>query len=184
MDVPVTLGILAAFAASVWNALTGHGEVYFDSVTMFVFFLAVGRYVEMVARHRAGSVADALARLAPVTARRVRDGLVEDVQAIELQPGDDLLGAQRRSVRRGWRRRRGRRRTRGRVDADRRVRRDRQTRGSSVHAGTQNLGAPLRVRVTAVASATVLSGIVALLERAQAERPGSPGPPTARRPGS
>ena len=91
MDVPVTLGILAAFAASVWNALTGHGEVYFDSVTMFVFFLAVGRYVEMVARHRAGSVADALARLAPVTARRVRDGLVEDVQAIELQPGDDLL---------------------------------------------------------------------------------------------
>ena len=80
MDVPVTLGILAAFAASVWNALTGDGEVYFDSVTMFVFFLAVGRYVEMVARHRAGSVADALARLAPVTARRVRDGLVEDVQ--------------------------------------------------------------------------------------------------------
>ena len=39
-----------------------------------------------------------------------------------------------------------------------------------MHAGTQNLGAPLRVRVT-VAEATVLSGIVALLERAQAERP-------------
>ena len=40
-----------------------------------------------------------------------------------------------------------------------------------MHAGTQNLGAPLRVRVTAVAGNTVLAGIVALLERAQAERP-------------
>ena len=44
-------------------------------------------------------------------------------------------------------------------------------RGSPVHAGTQNLGAPLRVRVAAVAGNTVLAGIVALLERAQAERP-------------
>ncbi len=68
MDVPVALGITLAFVASVWNTLLGRGEVYFDSVTMFVFFLSLGRYVEMVARHRAGSVADALARLAPATA--------------------------------------------------------------------------------------------------------------------
>ena len=171
MDVPVTLGIVAAFVASVWNALTGQGEVYFDSVTMFVFFLSLGRYVEMVARHRAGSVADALARLAPVTARRVRDAQVEDVQAIELQPGDDILVrtgevfAADGTV----------------VDAaDGRVDESMLTgestaiakdRGSTVHAGTQNLGAPLRVRVSAVAGNTVLAGIVALLERAQAERP-------------
>ena len=63
MDVPVSLGIVLAFFASVWNAMRGHGEVYFDAVTMFVFFLSLGRYVEMIARHRAGSVADALARL-------------------------------------------------------------------------------------------------------------------------
>jgi Cu2+-exporting ATPase len=171
MDVPVSLGIVAAFAASVWNALTGEGEVYFDSVTMFVFFLALGRYVEMVARHRAGSVADALARLAPVTARRIRDGRVEDVPAMELWPGDHLLV-----------------RTGEVLAADGVVAEDAEgridesmltgesaaivkTRGSSVHAGTQNLGPPLEVEVTAVGGATVLSGIVALLERAQAERP-------------
>ncbi len=171
MDVPVTLGIVIAFLASVWNALTGTGEVYFDSVTMFVFFLALGRYVEMVARHRAGSVTDALARLAPVTARRVRNEQVEDVQAVELQPGDDIL------VRTGE------------VfaadgvvtgEADGRVDESMLTGestaiakngGSTVHAGTQNLGAPLRVKVAAVSGNTVLAGIVALLERAQAERP-------------
>jgi Cu2+-exporting ATPase len=47
MDVPVALGIGAAFAASVWATLTASGEVYFDSVTMFVFFLLSGRFLEM-----------------------------------------------------------------------------------------------------------------------------------------
>jgi Cu2+-exporting ATPase len=170
MDVPVSIGIVLAFVASVWNALRHQGEVYFDSVTMFVFFLSLGRYVEMIARHRAGSVADALARLAPVTARRVRGAAVEDVQAAELQPGDDILvrtgevfpadGA----VTEGE----------GRVDESMLTGESiaiAKPAGSIVHAGTHNLGAPLRVRVTAVADRTVLSGIVALLERAQAERP-------------
>ncbi len=171
MDVPVTLGIVIAFVASVWNALAGTGEVYFDSVTMFVFFLALGRYVEMTARHRAGSVADALARLAPVTARRIRDEKVEDVQAVELQPGDEMLvrtgevfaadGVITANVD-------------GRVDESMLTGESTaiaKELGSTVHAGTQNLGSPLRVRVVAVAGNTVLAGIVALLERAQAERP-------------
>lgn len=170
MDVPVSLGIVLAFCASVWNALRGHGEVYFDSVTMFVFFLALGRYVEMIARHRAGSVADALARLAPVTARRLRDGQAEDVQAVELQVGDELLVRTGEvfpadgTVADGE----------GRVDESMLTGESTaiaKPPGSIVHAGTHNLGAPLRVKVTAVADRTVLSGIVALLERAQAERP-------------
>ena len=170
MDVPVSVGIVLAFVASVWNAMTGRGEVYFDSVTMFVFFLALGRYVEMIARHRAGSVADALARLAPVTARRVRGDEVLDVPAAELEPGDQILVrtgevfAADGTVVEGS----------GRVDESMltgestAVAKDA---GADVHAGTQNLAAPLRVAVSAVADRTVLAGIVALLERAQAERP-------------
>jgi Cu2+-exporting ATPase len=170
MDVPVSVGILLAFLASVWNALRGHGEVYFDSVTMFVFFLSLGRYVEMIARHRAGSVADALARLAPVAARRVRDGAVEDVQALELAVGDELL------VRTGEVFAADGVVSAGGGCVDESMLTGESTAiakepGSRVHAGTQNLGAPLHVRVEAVADQTVLSGIVALLERAQAERP-------------
>jgi Cu2+-exporting ATPase len=170
MDVPVSLGILLAFVASVWNALTGQGEVYFDSVTMFVFFLGLGRYIEMIARHRAGSVADALARLAPMTARRVRDGVTEDVQAVELAVGDELVVrtgevfAADGVVLEGD----------GRVDESMLTGESNaiaKPPGARVHQGTHNLATPLRVRVTAVAGNTVLSGIVALLERAQAERP-------------
>jgi Cu2+-exporting ATPase len=170
MDVPVSLGIVLAFIASVWHALNGHGEVYFDSVTMFVFFLSLGRYIEMVARHRAGSVADALARLAPVTARRVRAGVTEDVQAVELAVGDELVVrsgevfAADGVVIEGD----------GRVDESMLTGESNAVAkppGTSVHQGTHNLTAPLRVRITAIAGDTVLSGIVALLERAQAERP-------------
>src|SRR5512139_626176 len=170
MDVPVSLGIVLAFVASVWNALTGRGEVYFDSVTMFVFFLGLGRYIEMIARHRAGSVADALARLAPMTARRVRAGVTEDVQAVELALGDELVVragevfAADGIVLEGE----------GRVDESMLTGESNaiaKPPGSRVHQGTHNLATPVRVQVTAVAGNTVLSGIVALLERAQAERP-------------
>ena len=170
MDVPVSLGILLAFTASVVNALRGAGEVYFDSVTMFVFFLSLGRYVEMIARHRAGSVADALARLAPVTARRLRGAEVEDVRTVDLEVGDELLVrtgevfAADGIVSEGE----------GRVDESMLTGESvpiAKSIGARVNAGTQNLGAPLRLRVTAVADDTVLSGIVTLLERAQAERP-------------
>ena len=95
MDVPVALGVGAAFAASVWATLTASGEVYFDSVTMFVFFLLSGRFLEMTARQRAVSVTEALARLMPVVAARVsaypasRD--FEQVMAADLQRGDVVL---------------------------------------------------------------------------------------------
>lgn len=50
MDIPVALGILVAFIPSVRTTWTGHGEVYFDSVTMFVAFLLTARYLELCAR--------------------------------------------------------------------------------------------------------------------------------------
>lgn len=54
MDVPVALGIVAAFIPSVHATWTGHGEVYFDSVTMFVAFLLTARYLELCARQAVG----------------------------------------------------------------------------------------------------------------------------------
>ncbi|CAB3688915.1 hypothetical protein [Achromobacter pulmonis] len=57
MDVPVALGIVAAFLPSVHATYTGRGEVYFDSVTMFVAFLLTARYLELCARQSFGGIA-------------------------------------------------------------------------------------------------------------------------------
>jgi cation transport ATPase len=55
MDVPVALGIIAAFIPSAYATWVGHGEVYFDSVTMFVAFLLTARYLELCARQAIGA---------------------------------------------------------------------------------------------------------------------------------
>ncbi len=93
MDFPVALGIGAAFVASVVATISGSGEVYFDSVTMFVFFLLSARYLEMLARQHATRGAEALSRLLPAFARRIGLGgaLEERVPVVSLQPGDRLL---------------------------------------------------------------------------------------------
>ncbi len=92
MDAPVTLGIVAAFAASVAATLTGAGTVYFDSVSMFVFLLLGARYLELEARTRAARAQDRLPRLLPAVAQRLRDdGSAESVPVVLLAPGDRVL---------------------------------------------------------------------------------------------
>jgi Cu2+-exporting ATPase len=95
MDVPVALGIVAAFAASAAATWRGEGEVYFDSVTMFIFLLLGSRYLELVARRKAAGALDKLQHALPVSALRIagypaqRD--VEMVAADQLREGEVIL---------------------------------------------------------------------------------------------
>jgi len=95
MDVPVALGIAAAFAGSCVSLASGRGDVYFDSITMFVFLLLGSRYLELGARRRATRALDALRRGVPASALRLcGDPAVRDtelVPAAKLMPGDLVL---------------------------------------------------------------------------------------------
>ena len=89
INLPVALAIALVFAASVINTLRGSGEVYFDSVSMFVFLLLVGRYIELRSRHRGDAGGDALLDATPLLAQRRRaDGELETVPAMTLASGD------------------------------------------------------------------------------------------------
>jgi Cu2+-exporting ATPase len=88
MDTPIALSILAIYVASVVSMLRGDGEIYFDSVSMFVFFLLLGRFIEMRSRHRAGDIVDALVRLQPALAERRTGETYETVGVHELEIGD------------------------------------------------------------------------------------------------
>ena len=71
MDLPVAIAIGLAYAASIRATISGSGEVYFDSVTMFTFLLLAGRYLEMRARHFHGRLSSNLQSLLPSTATRI-----------------------------------------------------------------------------------------------------------------
>ncbi len=90
MDLPVALAIGIAFGASCVNFLRGQGDVYFDSVVMFVFFLSIARYVQMSQRQRNARAGAALARLLPEWADRLADNGTERVPAALLVAGDHV----------------------------------------------------------------------------------------------
>ena len=171
MDVPVALGLTLAYFGSVWATIRDRGEVYFDSVVMFVFLLLGARVLELVARERAVREQESVVRSVPATARRLDAAGGESVvPAVELAAGDRvrilpgesvpadgviedgvssldeaLLTGESVPVARGA--------------------------GERVIGGAVNVESPLTVRVTAVGEATVLSALVALVEQALAAKP-------------
>lgn len=174
MDVPVALAIGLAYSASVWATVSGTGEVYFESVSMFTLFLLVGRYVELRARHRNRLAFGNLAQLMPLTACCLRDENgceVEQSMPIKtLQLGDLILVKAGETFP-----------CDGRVLAGESAvvealltgesRPVSKKLGDMVIAGTLNNHSPLRVEVTALGAATQLSAIERLATQAADEKP-------------
>ena len=174
MDVPVALGLSVAFAASVASTISGEGAVYYDSVTMFIALLLAARYLEFVARRRAGDAVESVARARAQTALRLpawparRD--VETVESASLAAGEFLLA-----------------KAGGTLAADGQIvegsahveesmltgeSRPRLMHvGDAVRAGSLIRDGALVVRVTAAGEATRLAAIERLAERAGFERP-------------
>ncbi|MFO7553478.1 MAG: heavy metal translocating P-type ATPase [Haliea sp.] len=90
MDLPVALAIGLAFSASVWATATGGGEVYFDSVVMFTFFLLMGRFFEKRMRRRHMLACHDAEDSLPLAVTVRRDGAWERVPRRLLQPGDTV----------------------------------------------------------------------------------------------
>lgn len=88
MDVSVSLALIGAFVASIWATVFNTGEVYYDSITMFVFFLLLGRLLELRARRKASESSSNLARLVPIMATRIDADGEHEVAAKTLRVGD------------------------------------------------------------------------------------------------
>lgn len=170
MDVPVSLAILAAFSASAWATFSGSGEVYFDSVCMFTFFLLAGRFLEMGARHKAGQAAEELVRLLPATATRLTANGSEVVAVADLAPGDRVLVKPGESVPADGLVLEGVSSIDESLLSGESLPLAKQA-GDDLVGGTVNVESPLTMEVRCVGEDTVLSAIVRLLDRAQTEKP-------------
>jgi len=91
MDLPVALAIGLAWLASAWATISGTGQVYFDSVVMFTFFLLLGRFLERRARQRHNMTwFDAQGTL-PDAVSALRGEQWQTVPRVQLQAGDIVL---------------------------------------------------------------------------------------------
>ncbi len=174
MDVPVSLGIGIAFTASCYHTVINQGDVYFDSVIMFTFFLLTARYFEFTARKRTSEATESLLNLRPAIATRLvqSDGeeRQESIAVSELNIDDLIL------VRPGEH-----------IPADGEIIRGTsgineslltgesmpvtKTVGDSAIGGSTNTESPLVIRVEKLGDDTVLSSIQNLLEQAQNNKP-------------
>ncbi len=175
MDLPVAIALLITFAVSSAGTFDPQGafgrEVYFDSLTMFVFFLLTGRWLEQRLRARsAGSLEAMLNRLPDVVQRRRVDGSFEAVPVSSLALGDllrvlpgEAIAADGVIVR-------------GATQVDqalltgesRPVQRDC---GATVIAGSFNLSGVIELRVEKIGADTRYAAIQALVQSAASAKP-------------
>ena len=174
MDTPIALAIALTFAAGIYSLATNAGQgMYFESIAMLVFFLLGGRFMEQVARRKAGSAAERLVKLVPAFCHKMpgfpATEEVEEAVAAQLQSGDVVL------VKPGEV-----------VPADGTVLSGEsevneamltgeslpvaKVRDAKVVAGTLNTTGPLVVRIDSAGSGTRLAHIVRLLDRALAQK--------------
>lgn len=175
MDLPIALGMAITFAVSTAGTFEPQGtfgrEVYFDSLTMFVFFLLTGRWLELRLRDRTAGALEALMnRLPDSVERQLPDGHFARVAARRVQVGDVLrvhpgeaftadgvlmVGVTRvdEALLTGESR-----------PLARRV-------GDAVWSGSHNLSGTVQLRVERIGAATRFAQIVALMESASATKP-------------
>ena len=174
MDTPISLAIVLAFGASMYALFSRAAEgVYFDSISMFVFLLLGGRYLEQIARRKAADATERLSKLIPAFChvlphypiQESQEGLVAHLQvgdvvlvrAGEVFPVDGVVLS-------------------GSSDVNQALLTGEslpilKEAGQSVQAGTVNGSSPLCVQTTGVGQYTRLSSIVRLLDGAMAQKP-------------
>ncbi|GEM74584.1 heavy metal translocating P-type ATPase [Vibrio sagamiensis] len=87
MDVPVSIALIFAYVASLIATVTEQGEVFFESISMFTFFLLVGRFLEMRARRKAAAASGNLLKLIPAIATTLEG---EQIPVKTLKVGDKI----------------------------------------------------------------------------------------------
>jgi Cu2+-exporting ATPase len=170
MDVPITIGVTLASSMSLWETIRGGPHAYFDAAISLLFFLLIGRYLDSRARGRARSSAEFLLSLGAAAVTVIEaDGTRRLLPPEQIGLGMTVMVA-----------------TGERIGVDGLVISGESeidsslitgetvpsavAPGGAVFAGTLNLAAPLRLRVTAVGENTLLAEIVRMMEVAEQGR--------------
>ncbi|WP_300859846.1 heavy metal translocating P-type ATPase [uncultured Helicobacter sp.] len=92
MDLLVAVGSTLTYGYSIYAALTRSGETYFESVSMIITFVLIGKFLEVRARKNAGDSLDKLNHLLPTSVEVCNDdGTMRQVAPEAVQLGDKIL---------------------------------------------------------------------------------------------
>ena len=169
MDVPIALALAVGYLRGAVNTLRDDGPIYFDGVATLIFLLLVGRFLQQRAQRAAANAAELLHSLSPAAARIVDGDAIREVPVEAVLPGvildvraGDTLAADGIV-------------TGGHSAMDLALltgesRPVAVAEGATVFAGTVNLSAPLRVRVTGAGETSRLGRLLRDVEESARRR--------------
>lgn len=166
MDVPISLAVLLANGMSLFETVRHGRYVYFDASVMLLFFLLIGRYLDLKARGRARQAAEGLLAMLEGTATVIRDGATVALRIRDIRPGEVLLVAAGEKIAADGVVCEGQSEVDTHLVTGETLPRPVES-GDTVYAGMINAAAPLRVTVSAAADDSLLSEIVSLMEKAE-----------------
>ena len=169
MDSLIALGAVSAYAVSTYATFTGNPQIYFDTATMILVLVTLGRFLEASAKARASEALEHLLDLAPQVAVVVEAGQERQVAVSALRVGDQVL------IRPGERIPVDGKVSEGAADVDESALTGEATpvsksRGDHVMQATVAMAGSLTVEVTHGAADTMFAQVVRLMEEAQATR--------------
>ncbi len=170
MDVPVAIALILAFSASVLATVRGTGEVYFDSVAMFTFFLLLGRYLEKRARWRNLRARLKRLQLLPQTVTRIEQGKRSSAALKQVSVGEQVWLAPGAVIACDGKVLDGKSEVNEAVVTGEAAPVTKGP-GDLVIAGSLNGSTALTVEVTAIGSTTKLAAIERLVDEAQVQKP-------------
>ena len=169
MDLPIALACAGAWLASLYHTLIGRGEIYYDGVTMFIFFISISRYLEAHTRRRARHNQQHFARLLPDAVYKHDGDTLRLVPLPTIQPGDHIRVLPTHTIPVDGEITGGA----SRIDENMLTGESTpqyKTSGDRVHAGSTNLQSPLDIRVTQTGQQTTLAAIRRISARAEQHR--------------
>ncbi|MCY4276145.1 MAG: cation transporter, partial [Gammaproteobacteria bacterium] len=91
MDIPVSLALIVAFFGSAWTTIGNPGQIYYESIAMFVLLLLCARFLELSARRRSLATILKIEKSIPESAMRLMHGQSVQVDIREIEIGDLIV---------------------------------------------------------------------------------------------
>jgi Cu2+-exporting ATPase len=174
MDIPISIALLGAYIASSYATITGTGDVYFESVSMFTFLLLLGRLLELRARRKASETSSNLLRLLPSMAvlLEMKDGVMthQKIPAKTLLEGQTILVKAGETIPIDGKVLEGQSNVEESMLTGEHLPVLKKTQ-DIVYAGTVNISSPLTIEVIHVGNKTLISDIIQLQNSAQENKP-------------
>ena len=88
MDLLIVLGSILTYLYSIYVLLGGFGHTYFDSVTMIITFILIGKYIEFLAKYKAIKNIENIKSKIILEARVVKNNIKKNIDLYSVKIGD------------------------------------------------------------------------------------------------